>query len=57
MSKTITFRFAGFGGQGALLMGMMLTYSGMQEERHVTWLLFTKPCAFCHAIISLNDLI
>lgn len=35
---TYNFRFAGFGGQGVLLMGMMLTYSGMQDDKHVTWL-------------------
>jgi len=34
----MSFRFAGFGGQGVLLMGMMLTYAGMEEGKHVTWL-------------------
>ena len=32
-----TFRFAGFGGQGVLLMGMLLTYAGMKEDKQVTW--------------------
>ncbi|OIP95992.1 2-oxoacid:ferredoxin oxidoreductase subunit gamma [Candidatus Wirthbacteria bacterium CG2_30_54_11] len=36
--NTMSFRFAGFGGQGVLLMGMMLTYAGMEEGKHVTWL-------------------
>ncbi len=35
---TMSFRFAGFGGQGVLLMGMMLTYAGMEDGKHVTWL-------------------
>lgn len=30
--------FAGFGGQGVLSMGMLLTYAGMIENRNVTWL-------------------
>ena len=30
--------FAGFGGQGVLLMGYMLAYAAMQEERHVTYM-------------------
>ncbi|HNT30397.1 MAG TPA: 2-oxoacid:acceptor oxidoreductase family protein [bacterium] len=35
---TLSFRFAGFGGQGVLLMGMMVSYAGMEEGKHVTWL-------------------
>ena len=30
--------FAGFGGQGVLLMGYALAYSAMKAERHVTYL-------------------
>lgn len=29
---------AGFGGQGVLLMGQLLTYAGMIEEKNVSWL-------------------
>ncbi len=30
--------FAGFGGQGVMLMGQLLTAAGMAEEKHVSWL-------------------
>ena len=30
--------FAGFGGQGVLLMGQLLAYAGMLEEKEVSWL-------------------
>lgn len=29
---------AGFGGQGVLLMGQLITYAGMIEEKNVSWL-------------------
>lgn len=29
--------FAGFGGQGVLLMGQLLAYAGMTEGKHVSW--------------------
>jgi 2-oxoglutarate ferredoxin oxidoreductase subunit gamma len=29
--------FAGFGGQGVMLMGQLMAYSGMYEGKHVTW--------------------
>jgi 2-oxoglutarate ferredoxin oxidoreductase subunit gamma len=35
MSKTI---FAGFGGQGVLMMGYVLASAGMHEDKHVTYL-------------------
>jgi len=35
LRKTI---FAGFGGQGILLMGYALAYAGMKEDKHVTYL-------------------
>jgi len=35
MTKTI---FAGFGGQGVLMMGYVLATSGMNEDKHVTYL-------------------
>ena len=37
MSTTSTI-FAGFGGQGVLMMGYVLATSGMHEEKHVTYL-------------------
>ncbi len=30
--------FAGFGGQGVLLMGQLLAYAGMLEGKYVSWL-------------------
>ena len=30
--------FAGFGGQGVLLMGQLLAYAGMLEDKFVSWL-------------------
>ena len=30
--------FAGFGGQGVLLLGNLLTYAAMEEGRHVTYM-------------------
>jgi 2-oxoglutarate ferredoxin oxidoreductase subunit gamma len=30
--------FAGFGGQGVMKMGQILTYAGMMEEKQVSWL-------------------
>ena len=30
--------FAGFGGQGVLLMGQLLAYAGMLEDKYVSWL-------------------
>jgi 2-oxoglutarate ferredoxin oxidoreductase subunit gamma len=29
---------AGFGGQGIMLMGKLLTYAGMKEEKEVSWM-------------------
>lgn len=29
---------AGFGGQGVLLIGQMLSYAGMYEDKNVTWM-------------------
>ena len=29
--------FAGFGGQGVMLMGQILAYAGMMEGQHVSW--------------------
>ena len=30
--------FSGFGGQGVLMMGYVLAYAGMKEDKHVTFL-------------------
>lgn len=30
---------AGFGGQGVLSMGKILAYSGLMEDKEVTWML------------------
>lgn len=48
---------AGFGGQGVMAMGQLLTYSGMIEERYVSWLPSYGPemrggTANCNVIIS-----
>ena len=32
---------AGFGGQGVLSMGKILAYSGLMEDKEVTWMLHT----------------
>jgi 2-oxoglutarate ferredoxin oxidoreductase subunit gamma len=29
---------SGFGGQGSLFAGQLLTYAGLEEDRHVAWL-------------------
>lgn len=49
--------FAGFGGQGVLSMGMLLTYAGMLEGKNVSWLPSYGPemrggTANCSVIIS-----
>jgi 2-oxoglutarate ferredoxin oxidoreductase subunit gamma len=49
--------FAGFGGQGILLIGQMLAYGGMNEGRHVCWLPSYGPemrggTAYCSVVIS-----
>ena len=48
---------AGFGGQGALFAGQLLTYAGMDAGRHVTWIPSYGPemrggTANCTVIIS-----
>ncbi|MGI5849533.1 MAG: 2-oxoacid:acceptor oxidoreductase family protein [Christensenellales bacterium] len=48
---------AGFGGQGALLIGQLITYAGMIEERNVSWLPSYGPemrggTANCCVIVS-----
>ncbi len=48
---------AGFGGQGIMSMGQMLTHAGMMEDKHVSWLPSYGPemrggTANCNVIIS-----
>jgi 2-oxoisovalerate ferredoxin oxidoreductase beta subunit len=52
-------RLAGFGGQGILLLGQLLTKSGMYEGKYVSWLPSYGPemrggTANCHVVISEN---
>ena len=49
--------FAGFGGQGMLLIGQFLAYAGMIEGKHVSWLPSYGPemrggTANCSVVIS-----
>lgn len=48
---------AGFGGQGVMTIGQLLTYGGMYEDREVSWLPSYGPemrggTANCHVTIS-----
>ncbi len=48
---------AGFGGQGVMLMGQLLAYSAMLEDKHVSWLPSYGPemrggTANCMVIVS-----
>jgi 2-oxoglutarate ferredoxin oxidoreductase subunit gamma len=57
MSKPFRVCFAGFGGQGVMSMGMLLTYAGMLEEKNVTWCPSYGPemrggTANCSVIVS-----
>lgn len=52
--------FAGFGGQGVLLMGRLIAYAGMLEEKHVAWMPSYGPemrggTANCTVIVSTDD--
>lgn len=49
--------FAGYGGQGALLSGQLISYAAMLEDKHVTWFPSYGPemrggAASCSVIIS-----
>ncbi len=49
--------FAGFGGQGVLSMGKMLSYAGMMRDKNVSWLPSYGPemrggTANCSVIVS-----
>jgi 2-oxoglutarate ferredoxin oxidoreductase subunit gamma len=48
---------AGFGGQGVMLMGQILTYAGMLEDKYVSWMPSYGPemrggTANCTVVIS-----
>lgn len=52
---------SGFGGQGALFAGQLLTYTGMDEGWHVTWIPSYGPemrggTAHCIVILSGDDI-
>jgi 2-oxoglutarate ferredoxin oxidoreductase subunit gamma len=52
---------SGFGGQGALFAGQLLTYTGLDEGRQVTWIPSYGPemrggTAHCIVIISDDDI-
>lgn len=49
--------FAGFGGQGVMLMGQMLAYAGMYESKNVSWFPSYGPemrggTANCSVVVS-----
>jgi len=49
--------FAGFGGQGIMLIGQMIAYAGMAEGREVSWLPSYGPemrggTAYCTVVVS-----
>lgn len=50
--------FAGFGGQGVLLIGKLLTYAGMESGLHVTWMPAYGPemrGGTCNCTVVLSD--
>ncbi len=53
--------FAGFGGQGIMLIGQMLAYAGMGEGKNVVWLPSYGPemrggTAYCTVVVSDKDI-
>ena len=53
--------FAGFGGQGIMLIGQMLAYAGMGEGKNVVWLPSYGPemrggTAYCTVVVSDRDI-
>jgi len=57
--KDFTIKIAGFGGQGVLLLGQLLTEMGMREGLEVSWLPSYGPemrsgSAHCHVCLSRN---
>jgi len=56
-TREITVKFAGFGGQGVLLMGQLLAEMGLREKMEVSWLPSYGPemrsgSAHCHVTLS-----
>ena len=56
-TSEITVTFAGFGGQGILLMGQLLAEMGLREQMEVSWLPSYGPemrsgSAHCHVTLS-----
>ncbi len=56
-----SFVFSGFGGQGALFAGQLLTYAAMDAGRHVTWIPSYGPemrggVARCTVIVSDDEI-
>ena len=56
-TRDITIKVAGFGGQGVLLLGMLLAEMGMREGLEVSWLPSYGPemrsgSAHCHVCLS-----
>jgi 2-oxoisovalerate ferredoxin oxidoreductase beta subunit len=56
-TREITAKFAGFGGQGILLMGQLLAEMGLREQMEVSWLPSYGPemrsgSAHCHVTLS-----
>jgi len=55
--EQMTIKIAGFGGQGVLLLGQLLTEAGMRESLEVSWLPSYGPemrsgSAHCHVCLS-----
>ncbi|HNS99406.1 MAG TPA: 2-oxoacid:acceptor oxidoreductase family protein [Polyangiaceae bacterium] len=53
--------FAGFGGQGIMLIGQMLAYAGMGEGKNVVWIPSYGPemrggTAYCTVVVSDKDI-
>ncbi len=49
--------FAGFGGQGVMLIGQLVTYAGMMEGANVSWMPSYGPemrggTANCQVVVS-----
>ncbi len=56
-TREVTVKFAGFGGQGVLLMGQLLAEMGLRENMEVSWLPSYGPemrsgSAHCHVTLS-----
>ena len=57
MSKTVNVLLAGFGGQGILFAGKTIAYSGLMDNKEISWLPSYGPemrggTCNCHVILS-----